>query len=91
MSERHSKAAIRTRAVQSIAERAILIALAEQANDEGLGALDWDAIAEEAGMPRAKAMAIIARLAHRTIIIDGDGKGMYRMNIPALGTPLTSD
>jgi hypothetical protein len=36
MSERHSKAAIRTRAVQSKAERAILLTLAEQADDEGL-------------------------------------------------------
>ncbi len=82
MSERYSKAAIRYRAIQSAAERAILIALAEQANDEGLGALDWDHIAKEAGIPRSQAMEIIARLAHRTIIIDGDGRGIYRMNIP---------
>jgi hypothetical protein len=33
-------------------------------------------------MPRSQAMEIIARLAHRTIIVDEDGKGMYRMNIP---------
>jgi DNA-binding IclR family transcriptional regulator len=56
--------------------------LAEQANDEGLGALDWDHIAKEAGMPRSKVMEIVARLTYRTIIVDGDGKGMYRMNIP---------
>jgi DNA-binding IclR family transcriptional regulator len=82
MSERYSKAAIRTRAIQSAAERAILIALAEQANDEGLGALDWDHIAKEAGMPRSQVMEIVARLTYRTIIIDGGGKGLYRMNIP---------
>jgi hypothetical protein len=82
MSERYSKAAIRTRAIQSAAERAILIVLAEQANDEGLGALDWDHIAQEAGVSRSQAMEMVARLAYRTIIVDGGGKGLYRMNIP---------
>jgi hypothetical protein len=69
MSERFSKAAIRTRAVQSTAEREILIALAEQANDEGLGALGWDQIAEEAGMPRKSRRRVNDHYSHDHIYV----------------------
>lgn len=67
MAERYSKAAMRTRAVQSAAERAILIALAEQADDEEAVRSIGITLSKGPACREPPAMKIVARLAYRAI------------------------